>query len=56
MDRFQIESRSGHMERLGNGVCDPNAGIVYLEVLDDLEHISDQMADMTHSVLETTSS
>ncbi|MEJ6950657.1 Na/Pi cotransporter family protein [Natronospora cellulosivora (SeqCode)] len=55
MDRYQIESRSGHMERLGSGVCDPNAGIVYLEVLDDLEHISDQMADMTHTVLETTS-
>ena len=54
MDRYQIESRSGHMERLGAGVCNPNAGIVYLEVLDDLEHISDQMADITHSVLETT--
>ena len=52
MDRYQIENRNGHIERLGKGICDPNAGIVYLEVLDELEHISDQMADITHSILE----
>ncbi len=52
MDRYQIESRNGHMERLGMGICDPNAGIVYLEVMDNLEHISDQLADITHSILE----
>lgn len=52
MDRYQIENRNGHMKRLGSGICDPNAGIVYLEVLDDLEHISDQMADITHSIQE----
>lgn len=52
MDIYQLENRNGHMERLGSGICDPNAGIIYLEVLDDLEHISDQMADITHSVLE----
>ncbi|MFW6287228.1 MAG: Na/Pi cotransporter family protein [bacterium] len=54
MDRYQIESRNGHMERLGMGICDPNAGIVYLEAMDDLEHISDQLADITHSILEGT--
>ncbi len=52
MDQFQLKYRNGHMERLGQGICDPNAGIVYLEVLDQLEHISDQMADITHSMLE----
>ncbi|NLM97767.1 MAG: Na/Pi cotransporter family protein [Halanaerobiaceae bacterium] len=52
MDRYQIENRNGHIERLGKGICDPNAGIIYLEVLDALEHISDQMADITHSILE----
>ncbi|MGB4177834.1 MAG: Na/Pi symporter, partial [Halanaerobiales bacterium] len=52
MDRYQIETRNGHMERLGKGICDPNAGIIYLEVLDDLEHISDQMADIVHSMLD----
>lgn len=52
MDEFQLKHRNGHMERLGAGICNPNAGIIYLEVLDDMEHISDQMADITHSILE----
>ena len=52
MDQYQLEHRNGHLARLGQGICDPNAGIVYLEVLDSLEHISDQMADITHSIIE----
>lgn len=52
MDQHQLEHRNGHLARLGQGICDPNAGIVYLEVLDSLEHISDQMADITHSIIE----
>lgn len=52
MDQFQLDHRSGHMKRLGKGICDPNAGIVYLEILDNLEHISDQMADIAHSIIE----
>ena len=53
MDKYQIKHRNGHIERLGAGLCSPNAGIIYLEVIDALEHISDQMADMTHSVIES---
>lgn len=53
MDQYLLEYRNGHMERLGQGICDPNAGIVYLEILDSMEHISDQMADITYSILET---
>lgn len=52
MDRYQIQNRNAHMERLGQGICDPNAGIIYLEVLDELEHVSDQMADIVHSILD----
>lgn len=52
MDKLLLEHRTGHMKRLGYGICDPNAGIVYLEVLDELEHISDQLADISHSITE----
>jgi len=52
MDKYLLDYRNGHMERLGQGICDPNAGIIYLELLDSMEHISDQLADITHSVME----
>lgn len=46
LDNLQIKYRNGHMKRLNDGTCSPNAGIIYLEVLEDMEHISDQFADI----------
>lgn len=52
MDKLQRKHRNEHMKRLNEGTCDPNAGIIFLESLEDLEHISDQFADMAQSYLE----
>ncbi|ACL70911.1 Na/Pi cotransporter family protein [Halothermothrix orenii] len=52
MDQYQLENRNCHLKRLGSGICEPGAGIVYLEILDRLEHISDQAADIAHSMTE----
>jgi phosphate:Na+ symporter len=52
MDKLEVKYREDHMYRLKQGTCDPNAGIIYLEVLDDLEHISDQAADISYSIVE----
>ncbi len=46
LDNLQIKYRDGHMRRLNEGTCSPNAGIIYLEALEDVEHISDQFADI----------
>ena len=46
LDNLQIKYRDGHMRRLNEGTCSPNAGIIYLEALEDIEHISDQFADI----------
>ncbi|MFW5886053.1 MAG: hypothetical protein ACOCUX_03335 [Halanaerobium sp.] len=37
---------------LNKDVCAPNSAILLLEILDDIEHISDQMADIAHSIIE----
>ncbi len=52
MDKLQRKHRNDHMRRLNEGVCLPGAGIVFLEALEDLEHISDQFSDMAQSYLE----
>lgn len=53
MDTLQLEYRSDHMRRLKKGICDPNAGIIYLEAVEDIEHLTDQMADIAHSFMES---
>ncbi len=52
MDNILLKYRNEHMERLNRGICIPAAGIAYLEVLEDLEHISDQFADIAYSIIE----
>ncbi|MGM0420360.1 MAG: Na/Pi cotransporter family protein [Bacillota bacterium] len=53
MDTLQLEYRTDHMRRLKKGICDPNAGIIYLEAVEDIEHLTDQMADIAHSFMES---
>ncbi|MCF8000438.1 MAG: Na/Pi cotransporter family protein [Halanaerobiales bacterium] len=52
MDDILLQYREDHLKRLNKGVCIPSAGIAYLEVLEDLEHISDQFADIAYSIIE----
>ncbi len=55
LDQMQIQFRQESISRIkgsDKASCDPNSGIILLELLDDLEHISDQMADIAHSIIE----
>ncbi|MEC9490474.1 MAG: Na/Pi cotransporter family protein [Halanaerobiales bacterium] len=55
LDQMQIQFRQQSISRIKSSdksINDPNSGIILLELLDDLEHISDQMADIAHSVIE----
>ncbi|MFN2363948.1 MAG: PhoU domain-containing protein, partial [Halarsenatibacteraceae bacterium] len=52
MDSLQLEYRAGHLKRLKEGTCDPTAGIIYLEAIEDVEHLTDSMADIAHILME----
>ncbi len=43
IDKMEIDLRNAHVERLMCGVCKPEAGIIYLDMLSDLERISDHI-------------
>lgn len=55
LDKMQIKFRDENISRIKSSdkaSCDPNSAILLLELLDSLEHISDQMADMAHNIIE----
>lgn len=55
LDEMQIQFRNENISRIKRAdkkACDPNSGILLLEILDSMEHISDQMADIAHSIIE----
>lgn len=51
VDELEKRLRAGHIERLSNAACNVNAGIHYLEVLANLERISDHAMNISQVVL-----
>jgi phosphate:Na+ symporter len=49
-DRMYLEARQGHIQRLEEGVCQPEADVVYVEWLRNLERISDHADNLGVSV------
>lgn len=41
VDNQEEELREKHIERLSAGECEPSAGVVFLDILSNLERISD---------------
>jgi phosphate:Na+ symporter len=49
-DRMYLEARQGHIQRLAEGTCQPEADVVYVEWLRNLERISDHADNLGISV------
>jgi phosphate:Na+ symporter len=51
VDRLEILYKESHIERVEEGICDPSAGILYVEVLRNLERIGDHAVNIAGDVL-----
>ena len=54
MDDLQREARKGHFDRLNTHECTPESGVYYLEIVNNLERISDLCKNLV-SVLPESS-
>lgn len=52
-DEMYMQARQGHIQRLEEGVCQPEADVVYVEWLRNLERISDHADNLGISVIRT---
>ncbi|MDD2494098.1 MAG: Na/Pi cotransporter family protein [Tissierellia bacterium] len=52
IDEMYRELRKNHIERLNNYVCEPNSGVIFLDIISNLERIGDHSANIAESVLE----
>ena len=51
LDRMEKEFEAGHMKRLENNRCSPAAGVVFVDVLRNLERIGDHSDNIAHMLL-----
>lgn len=51
-DQLEKDLRNNHIFRLNEGACIPKAGIVFLDILSNLERVSDHAANIAQAVLD----
>ena len=52
VDNLEEELRQKHIERLTQGLCKPAAGVVFLDILTNLERISDHADNIAEYILD----
>ena len=52
VDRLEEKLRSRHMKRLTNEECNPYAGIIYLDMVSNVERISDHADNIAQILLD----
>jgi Na+/phosphate symporter len=48
---MQLEFRRNHVDRMGAGACTAQAGILFIDVIDNIEKIGDHLTNITQSVI-----
>jgi len=51
VDRLEVRYKETHIHRLEQGTCDPPAGILFVEVLRNLERVGDHAVNIAHDVI-----
>jgi len=52
VDKMEKELRTRHIERLSQNACDSTSGIVFLDVISNLERISDHASNISLTILD----
>lgn len=52
IDKMYKVLRKNHIDRLNNLICSPNAGIVFLDMISNLERIGDHSLNIAEYILE----
>ena len=51
VDAMEEEKTENHIERLKANICDPRGGVVYTDMVSDLERISDHAMNIAEGML-----
>jgi phosphate:Na+ symporter len=52
VDKLEIELRAKHIDRLNHGSCNHEAGIIYIELIHNIERIADHCNNIAEAVIQ----
>ncbi len=51
INRMQIDFRRSHVQRMTDGVCSPRAGLIFIDLVDNIEKIGDHLTNIAQAVM-----
>lgn len=52
VDKLEKDYRHNHMQRINNGICEPGAGVKFLDILSNFERITDHSLNVADYILK----
>jgi phosphate:Na+ symporter len=51
LNRMQIDFRRNHVQRMTERACSPEAGLIFIDLVDNMEKIGDLLTNIAQSVI-----
>ena len=51
LNRMQIEFRRSHVQRITDGKCSPDVGLIFIDLVDNMEKIGDHLTNIAQAVI-----
>jgi phosphate:Na+ symporter len=51
LNRMQIEFRRSHVQRMTEGLCTPESGLIFIDLVDNIEKIGDHLTNIAQAVI-----
>lgn len=51
LNRMQIDFRRSHVQRMSDGICTPQAGLIFIDMVDNIEKIGDHLTNIAQAII-----
>ncbi len=51
LNRMQVEFRRSHVDRMREGLCTPEGGLIFIDLVDNIEKIGDHLTNIAQAVI-----
>jgi phosphate:Na+ symporter len=51
LNKMQMDFRHSHVQRMSEGVCSPEAGLIFIDLVDNIEKIGDHLTNIAQAVI-----
>lgn len=51
LNRMQVDFRRSHVQRISEGKCTPEAGLIFIDLVDNIEKIGDHLTNIAQAII-----